>query len=136
MRVCLDTNVLVAALATRGLYSDLLRVVLSEHELVIGEHILVELEHTLSRTFRLPDDRLAAVRALFTFVEMVPNPLEPSAVEVRDPTDRWILAIAENGRADLLVSGDRDLLAVAHASSVPIITPRTAWERLRGQSGR
>ncbi len=134
MRVCLDTNVLVAAFATRGLCSDLLRAVLSEHELVIGNHILTELENTLRRKFRVPDDRLTTVGAAFTSVEKIPDPLEPSAIEVRDPTDRWVLAIAETGRADVLVSGDRDLLAVAHVSSVPIITPRACWERFHVRS--
>ena len=36
MRVFLDTNMLVAAFATRGLCEDVLRTTLSEHELVIG----------------------------------------------------------------------------------------------------
>ncbi len=130
MRVCLDTNVLVAALATRGLCADLVRAILSEHELVIGSRILTELENTLRRTFRVTDDSFTTVRALFTFLEMVSDPLEPSAIEVRDPSDRWILAIAETGRADVLVTGDRDLLAVANVSSVSIITPRACWERL------
>ena len=42
MKVCLDTNVLVAAFATRGLCADLLRTVVTKHELVIGEVILTE----------------------------------------------------------------------------------------------
>ncbi len=67
MRVCLDTNVLVAALATRGLCSDLPRAVQSEHELVIGNHILTELENTLRRKFRVrvvrPERRREAATA-------------------------------------------------------------------------
>lgn len=44
MRIFLDTNVLVAALATRGLCADLLRVVLREHQLVLSAQVLTELE--------------------------------------------------------------------------------------------
>jgi hypothetical protein len=36
VRVCLDTNVLVAAFATRGLCADVLRTVIAEHELVLA----------------------------------------------------------------------------------------------------
>jgi len=37
VKVFLDTNVLVSALATRGLCADLLRKVLTEHELLVGK---------------------------------------------------------------------------------------------------
>jgi len=40
VRVCLDTNVLVAAFATRGLCADVLRAVLTEHVPVLGDVIL------------------------------------------------------------------------------------------------
>jgi len=33
----------------------------------------------------------------------------------------------------MLVSGDQDLLSVAKASPVPILSPREAWERLHGE---
>ena len=44
MRVLLDTDVLVAAFATRGICQDVIRVVLAEHRLLIGESVLEELE--------------------------------------------------------------------------------------------
>tara|TARA_Y100000590_G_C15710915_1_gene1010249 strand:+ start:1307 stop:1432 length:126 start_codon:yes stop_codon:yes gene_type:complete len=40
MKVFLDTNVLVSAFATRGLCADVMRVILTEHELLIGEVVL------------------------------------------------------------------------------------------------
>lgn len=42
MRVALDTNVLVSAIGTRGLCADLMRLVLRDHELVVGEQVLLE----------------------------------------------------------------------------------------------
>ena len=53
MRVFLDTNVLVSAVATRGICADLLRLVASEHELVVGEVVLTELRHVLATRIRL-----------------------------------------------------------------------------------
>jgi predicted nucleic acid-binding protein len=41
----------------------------------------------------------------------------------RDPTDDKFLELAVNGRADLIISGDRDLLALDPFRSIPIITP-------------
>lgn len=41
----------------------------------------------------------------------------------RDPTDDKFLELAVNGRADFIVSGDRDLLALNLFRSIPIVTP-------------
>lgn len=131
MRVCLDTNVLVAAFATRGLCADVLRTVLAEHDLVIGDVIVAELRRTLATKLKLPIDRIDAVEAVLSTVPIVPKPAEPSTLSIRDPADRWILATAVAGAADILVTGDRDLLAVAAGSPVPILEPRAFWELLR-----
>lgn len=136
MRVCLDTNVLVAAFATRGLCSDVLRTVLTEHELVLGEVILVEFRRALERKLRLSEDRIATAEATFSGLDIVAKPSEPSSMAVRDRDDRWIIATAVAGTADVLVTGDDDLLAVASEAPLPILSPRSFWDLLRrGQPG-
>ena len=47
MRVFLDTNVLVSAVATRGLCADVLREILVSHQLVISSPLIDELENVL-----------------------------------------------------------------------------------------
>lgn len=131
MRVCLDTNVLVAAFATRGLCSDVLRSVLTEHELVLGDVILGELRRVLAKKLRLPADRIAAAEAVFSAVEVIPKPTQPSPISIRDRDDRGVLATAVAGRADVLVTGDDDLLAEAKDAPLPILAPRTFWDLLR-----
>lgn len=134
MRVCLDTNVLVAAFATRGLCADVLRIVLAEHDLVIGEVILVELRRALATRLKVPADRIEAVEAVLAAVPVVPKPAAPSNLAIRAPADRSVLATAIAGAADVLVTGDQDLLVVAADSPVPILEPRTFWELLRAGS--
>lgn len=131
MRVCLDTNVLVAAFATRGLCADVLRSVLAEHDLVIGEVMLTELRRTLATKFKVPADRIAAVEAVLRSAPVIPKPMAPSPLVIRDPADRWIVATAVAGTADVLVTGDRDLLVVAADSPIPILDPRAFWDLLR-----
>lgn len=131
MRVCLDTNVLVAAFATRGLCADVLRTVLAEHELVIGEFILNELRRVLTSKLKVPSARVDAIEAIFAPFPLLPKPSTPSDIDVRDPSDRWILATAIAGRADVLVTGDEDLLAVAASAPIRIVTPRAFWDLLR-----
>ena len=131
MRVCLDTNVLIAAFATRGLCADVLRTVLAEHDLVIGEVVLAELRRVLATKFKLPPDRIAMIEAVFAPFPVIPKPSKPSDLAIRDAADRWILATAIAGRAEVLVTGDRDLLDVDPESPIRILEPRAFWELLR-----
>lgn len=131
MRVCLDTNVLVAAFAARGLCADVLRAVLTEHELVLGEVILAEFRRVLKSKFRVPADRVESAEAAFAGVEILPKPKEPVQLALRDRADRWIVATAVLGAADVLVTGDRELLEVAVEAPLPILAPRAFWELLR-----
>jgi putative PIN family toxin of toxin-antitoxin system len=131
VRVFFDTNVLVSAYATRGICADLVRYVLAEHELLTGEVNVEELRRVLGERFGAPAERLDAIEAELRAETVVPRPPRPAAASVRDPDDRWVLASALSGGADLLVTGDQDLLAVADHVSIPIVDPRGCWDRLR-----
>ena len=131
MRIFLDTNVLVAAFAARGLCADVLRAVLAEHELITGEVVLGELRDVLAERIKLPPGVVADIIALLRAQEVIPKPASPSDTLVRDPDDRWILASAVAGRADALVTGDQDLLVIAERAPLTILNPRGLWDRLR-----
>jgi putative PIN family toxin of toxin-antitoxin system len=49
----------------------------------------------------------------------------------RDPTDDKFLELAVNGRADVIVSGDGDLLALHPFRAIPILTPAQFVSGLR-----
>jgi putative PIN family toxin of toxin-antitoxin system len=136
VRVCLDTNVLVAAFATRGLCADVLRAVLAEHDLVIGDVILEELRRVLASKLKVPPDRIAAIDAVFAPFPCIPKPVAPGPSTIPDPADRLVFATAVAGHAEVLVTGDRDLLAIQDTASVRILSPRAFWELLRvGEKG-
>ena len=50
----------------------------------------------------------------------------------RDPDDQWVLASAIAGAADLLVTGDKDLLELGGCAPLPILDPRGFWNLVRG----
>jgi uncharacterized protein len=132
VRVCLDTDVLFAAFATRGLCADVLRAVLADHGLVVGEVLFDELERALRAKLSLPEAQVAAVLAALVTPDPVPWPPEPDALAVTDPDDAWAVATAMAGRADVLVTGDAALLAAAPGAPLPILSPRGFWTWLRG----
>lgn len=131
MRVFLDTNVLVSAFATRGLCADVVRHVLAEHVLVVAEVVLGELRRVLRQKFKLPAATIDEIEQFLREQDVVPKPKVPSSLELRDPDDRWVLASAIDGHADVLVSGDQDLLSLGSKSPLPIVDPRGFWTLLQ-----
>lgn len=131
MKVFVDTNVLVAAFATRGLCADILRHILAEHELVTGEVVLTELRRVLSRRLKVAEPTVDAILAFLREYQVVPKPKQPADLPTRDPDDRWIVASALAAGADVLISGDQDLLDVADSAPLRILAPRAFWDLAR-----
>lgn len=131
MRVFLDTNVLVSAFASRGLCADVLRYVLSEHTLLIGEIVLKELTDVLRRRLGVPAKTVAEIERFLREQEVVPVPREMPATTVRDPDDLKVLASAAAASADVLVTGDHDLLDAASQAPLRILDPRGFWKLVR-----
>ena len=137
MKVVLGTNVLVSAYATRGLCAEVLRVVLAEHELVSAEVVLEELERVLARKIGLPGAEVERIVGFLREHPVQPRPASLPEIEVSDPDDAWVLASALEAGADVLVTGDPDLLEVADAArGLRIVDPRGFWElSRRGPAG-
>jgi uncharacterized protein len=63
----------------------------------------------------------AWLRKLMAAAELVA--ISERIAECRDPADDKFLELAVNGHADLIVSGDADLLALNPFREIPIVTP-------------
>lgn len=135
MKVYLDTNVLVSAFATRRLCADILHAVLAEHQLVVGEAVLAEVRRVLRQKIRLSPAAVAEVEALLRQQALMVADAPRLILKIRDTDDLAILSEAAAGAADVLVTGDRDLLDIAAKAPLPIVTPRGFWELLRSNPG-
>ncbi len=131
MRVSLDTNVLVSAFATRGLCADVLRTVLAEHQLITSEFVLGELERVLAQRFGVPEKNVHSIIALLRKFHVEPRSEDLPDLLIRDPDDLHVLAAALASNADVLVTGDRDLLYVKCQASITITDPRGFWNMLK-----
>jgi uncharacterized protein len=131
VKVFFDTNVLVAAFATRGLRADLFAHVLLEHELLVGEFVLTELRATLRTKLKLPKRTIDEIEADLRDSVVVKTPDEHLNIGISDPDDEWVVASAVAGGPDLLVTGDDALLKLGKRAPLPIVSPRGLWERLR-----
>lgn len=125
MRLVIDTNVFVSAilkvnslpfLAVRWIdqYGGLLKSLETERQLldvIARPHIAA----VTTPSFR------SELAGLLARAELVA--INEKIAACRDPTDDKFLELAVNGRADFIVSGDRDLLALNPFRNIPIIAP-------------
>jgi putative PIN family toxin of toxin-antitoxin system len=131
MRVVLDANVLIAAVAGRGLCESLLELCPEEHDLVVSEQLLEEIRRSLVKKIRLADAvALDFCRVLRNNATMAtPAIISPDACH--DPKDLYLLGLSESAQADFLVSGDKDLIESGWQGNAQIVTPRQFWEACR-----
>jgi putative PIN family toxin of toxin-antitoxin system len=128
MRVVLDSNVFIAAVASRGLCEAIVELCLERHSLVAGEGILGEVEDKLRTKLKVPPRVVAEyMKFLRQTVELV-TPEKLATKTCRDPDDLMVLGLVAPGRAQALVTGDKDLLVLGSFKGASIMTPRAFWE--------
>jgi len=136
-RAVLDTNVLISGLITEGgpACQAVDAWLENKYTLVISLYLVQEITAVLSyprirARIRLDERELEAiVAALLSQAEVTPGRLHmPGAT--RDPKDDAIVACAIEGNADVIVSGDQDLLALGDDKGVRVVTPRQFVEML------
>ena len=134
-RLVLDTNVLLSALLFHQGELSWLRHAWQSDTIrpVASRDTTAELIRVLSYPkFRLRDDeREDLLGDYLPWCETVAVPELTQIPKCRDPFDRPFLKLALAARADALVTGDKDLLALAEVFSVPILRPAALRERLR-----
>ena len=125
-RIVIDTNVLISRLLLPASVSGrAVRKAVDAGQLVVSEATLAELAAVVGRAKFDPylsiADRQEFIRLLGRIAEMVPVVRVVRAC--RDPADDKFLEVAVNGRADLIITGDRDLLALDPFMGIAILTP-------------
>jgi putative PIN family toxin of toxin-antitoxin system len=125
VKVVFDTNVLVSALVFPGGRGEaaLQRIVDEKDRLLLSKPILDELLGILGRKFARDAEALSHTAVFLTELSLSVRPRQRLHV-VKDEPDNRILECAVAGRADVVVTGDRALLAVRAYKDVRIISLR------------
>ena len=129
MRVVFDTNVLYAAFAAKGFCEEVVDEAAGACDLIWSDTLREEFESILAPRHEIgPATRvaLAAYVDLCEFVE--PKPLSERIC--RDADDDVVLATALAGKADVIVTGDNDLLVLREFRGTRILSPRKFLELL------
>jgi putative PIN family toxin of toxin-antitoxin system len=131
-RVVADTNVLVSRLILpESLPAQVLRQVELNSLLLFSESTMYELADVLSRQkfdrYVSLDDRRGFLQRLGKIAEFIP--IVQLIRECRDPNDDKFLEVALNGGADVIITGDADLLALHPWREIAILSPTEYLKR-------
>jgi putative PIN family toxin of toxin-antitoxin system len=132
VRVVVDTNVIVSGMVAEGVCRDIVKRYLPACDLITSPALLDELAKTMREKFGLDPADLPLLKIYAdTAIIVKSNPL-PQPV-CRDKDDDWVLATALAGGAEILVSGDKDLLVLKEFQGIKIFSPRQFIEWMDGQ---
>jgi putative PIN family toxin of toxin-antitoxin system len=120
--VC-DSNVYISAIVFGGIPRDV--VMLGEHKqirLLVSPELVSEVERVLARKFDWDQRRVRRIcQPLWEGARLV-KPATGVSV-CRDPKDNHLLALAVDGEARYLITGDSDLLVLSPFRAIQIVTP-------------
>jgi putative PIN family toxin of toxin-antitoxin system len=128
VRVILDSNVIIAGVASRGLCEAILELCLEHHHVILCESILEEIEEKLRVKIKVSPSVIVEYLKLLRNNSEVIRPEPVDLIVCRDPNDLPILGLVIPGNADAIVTGDNDLLVIREYKSACILTPRSFWD--------
>lgn len=126
MRVVLDANVLVSGIFWSGTPSKILEAWMDDHfDWVVSEDVLAEYTVVLKRV-SLKSKKEFPIDEWIFLIRSHTHYCEPKHrfKLCRDPHDDKYLDLAFSGDAEILVSGDEDLLALKEKFPVKILSPK------------
>lgn len=78
-----------------------------------GEFVLTEFRRVLREKLKVPEQITDEAEQLVRRHHIEPVPKEPSVIPVRDEGDRRVPASAIHAKADIVITGDKDMLEIA-----------------------
>ena len=133
MRVILDSNVIIASFATRGLCHSIFELCLDRNEVIMSSFLIDEIKVAFLKKIRIPEVVIEEIVKLLSENSTSFDVDHFTQSVCRDPDDARVLALAEISHADFIISGDEDLLILKKYGSTSIVTPRQFWELSRKQ---
>ncbi|MDR7555707.1 MAG: putative toxin-antitoxin system toxin component, PIN family [Armatimonadota bacterium] len=132
-RAVLDTNVYISALFGGNPEDVYLAALRGQFRLVTSPAILVELARKLREKFRLPESDIRSYITQIGRHADVVRPRERLRI-LDDGPDNRVLECALEGKADVIVSGDRHLLSLGTYRGIRILRPAEFLRRLESHA--
>ena len=126
MRCVFDTNVIIsAALFEHSKPAQALNKALNKGEILVSKATEKELEEIFFRTkfdpYTTVEERTEFLH--YFFQQAIKIEVTKTVSICRDPKDNMILELAVSGQADVIITGDKDLLDLNPYEGIPVLSP-------------
>ena len=123
MRIVFDTNIFISALILPSSSAEkaILKVIEGSDELIISHDIIDEVLTVLSNKFSRNREALSRTAINLAEIGRIVKPTERIGI-FQDEPDNRILECATAGKADAIVTGDKEMLKLGKYGGIKIIT--------------
>lgn len=130
MRVVFDTNIFISAFIFPGGQAEkaVLRIIYGLDVLLLSKEILDEFLYTLSTKFSRKEEEISRVAVILSEIGEWVKPTVKIDILKDDPNNR-ILECATAGKADVIVTGDKNLLKMKNYKGAKIISLKEYLEK-------
>lgn len=124
MKIVFDTNVILSSFLTEGIAHKIFHNCIIHHEIYISAYIINELNRILIKKFSVNKPDIEELNNFINANLRTVKPVNKIPDICRDKNDNQILQLAEFINADIIISGDKDLLTLKKYAATAIISPR------------
>ena len=133
MNIVIDTNVVISAILFGGVPGKLIDLWKTGRMVpLITEEIMTEYIRVLAYPkFKLSEEEINYIihKEILPFFKVVKS-VQGSPIIKKDPDDDKFIQCAEAGKAKIIISGDRHLLALKSHHNIKILTPSQIWDQV------
>ncbi len=128
MRVVLDSNVAITAVAGHGLCESVIELCLEHHQIILCDNILTEIEKKLRKKIKVPSSVISEFLNVLRSNAYIFTPIPVNKKICRDSKDLMIFGLVDPANVNVIITGDKDLLVLKEYGMAKIMTPRNFWE--------
>lgn len=123
-KVVVDTNVFISGVLFGGNPRKIIEGWLNrKYAFCLSPELKVEILNKLKRKFLMPMQTIQIIEEALDAKTEKYNPRKKLFI-CKDPTDNFLLELAEDAQADYIISGDKLVLTLGHYKKTKIISPK------------
>ena len=131
MRIVIDSNVIIAAFAARGLCHALFEYCIESHDVILCESIIREVKRNLKKKVKAPASLISEVEVYLRASASVEKPISVDPSVFDDKSDLPVLGVAAATDSSYIITGDKAFLGLKKYKNTDIIDPRSFWEVIK-----
>ena len=127
MKIILDTNVIISSLITKGVCYEVVKYIKKRHSVFISNFIIKELKEKLKNKFKYDEKEIKEVLFFLSAYFINMGNVRITEEKCKDIDDNNILSLAIKVKADIIITGDKELLEIKVHNFVKILKPADFW---------